>query len=187
MTSFSSSHPGSSTDDSVPGNAATSAKSAHGVTPPVTAEEEELALKLWVVLARANGSASLHAEDDVTRRGIGLAEFAALEALYHKGPLLLGEIQRSILISSGGITYVIDRLEKKGYVKREACPSDRRATYATLTPEGRALMAEIFPMHRRRIALALRGLSASDKQHAIDLLRRLGKYAAELDLSIGDE
>lgn len=150
----------------------------------MTAEEEDAALKLWVVLARANSAASRHAEDDVTRRGLGIGEFAALEVLYHKGPLLLGEIQRRILVSSGGITYVVDRLERKGLVKREACPSDRRATYATLTPRGKALMTEIFPAHRRRIALALRGLNPTEQAQATDLLRRLGKYAAALGTAL---
>jgi MarR family 2-MHQ and catechol resistance regulon transcriptional repressor len=151
-----------------------------GDSADAASPDEARALKLWVVLARASAAVSRHAEDDIERHGLGFTEFAALEALYHKGPLLLSDIQRRILVSSGGITYVIDRLEKKGLVERQACPSDRRATYAALTPRGRALVAEIFPAHRRRIAAALAGLSADEQEQALHLLRRLGKYAASL-------
>jgi MarR family 2-MHQ and catechol resistance regulon transcriptional repressor len=122
-----------------------------------------------------------HAEEDIARHGLAFTEFAALEALYHKGPLLLGDIQRRILVSSGGITYVIDRLEKKGLVTREACPSDRRATYAKLTPTGTALIAEIFPAHRERIEAALRGATEEEQEQLLDLLRRVGKYAECLE------
>src|SRR5205085_1761215 len=86
-------------------------------------------------------------------------EFGILEALYHKGPLLHGEIQRKILVTSGGITYLVDRLVEKGFVRREECPNDRRARYAVLTDRGRSLMDRLFPVHADRITDVLAGLS----------------------------
>ncbi len=65
---------------------------------------QETALKLWVVLSRAHTAIEAQAAADVTRHGLSLTEFGILEALYHKGPMLLGEIQRKLLVSSGGIT-----------------------------------------------------------------------------------
>ena len=100
--------------------------------------------------------------------------------LHHKGPLLLGEIQRKILVTSGGITYLVDRLEAKGLVRREECPSDRRARYAVLTAAGTRLIARIFPAHAAVIARALGGLSAREQEEATSLLRRLGTSAAAL-------
>jgi MarR family 2-MHQ and catechol resistance regulon transcriptional repressor len=141
---------------------------------------ERQALKLWVVLSRAHQAIQAHAAADVARHGLTLAEFGVLEALYHKGPMLLGEVQRSLLVSSGGVTYLVDRLERKGLVRREACPEDRRARYAALTPEGEQLVARIFPEHAAAVARALGGLSASDQARAAALLRTLGKSAAAL-------
>jgi MarR family 2-MHQ and catechol resistance regulon transcriptional repressor len=141
-------------------------------------ESSNPALKLWVVLARAHAAIAHHAESDINRHGLGLAEFAAMEVLYHKGPTTLGEIQRKILISSGGITYVIDRLVQKALVVREACPSDRRATYAKLTAAGESLMDDIFPAHEARLLRALGGLDAAEQAAAVALLRQLGKHAA---------
>ena len=54
-------------------------------------------------------------------------------------------------MSSGGITYLVDRLEQKGLVERQDCPGDRRARYAALTPEGERVIGRIFPGHARQI------------------------------------
>jgi MarR family 2-MHQ and catechol resistance regulon transcriptional repressor len=138
------------------------------------------ALRLWVVLARAFSAVSRHVEADIARHGLTTAEFGILEALYHKGPLLLGELQRKILVSSGGVTYLVDRLATKGLAERRECPEDRRARYAALTPAGESLIRRIFPEHARSIARALAGLTPEEQARATALLRTLGRAAAEL-------
>ncbi|MEX2528705.1 MAG: MarR family transcriptional regulator [Gemmatimonadota bacterium] len=144
------------------------------------------ALRLWVILSRAQSAVAEHARADFNRHGLTSAEFGAMEALFHKGPLLLGEVQRKILLSSGGITYVIDRLEQRGLVERRQCPTDRRASYAALTAEGAQLMEEIFPQHAAHIQRALSGLSPQEQREASALLRKLGHQAAELPLEPED-
>lgn len=147
---------------------------------------QDTALKLWVVLSRAHSALAAHAEADVTRHGLSLAEFGALEALYHKGPLLVGELQRKVLKSSGGMTYVLDRLQDKGYVQRRPCETDRRAIYAELSDHGRALMERIFPLHAGNIQEAEAGLTAAEQREAIKLLKRLGRTAATTPLPVAE-
>lgn len=139
------------------------------------------ALKLWVVLSRAFAAIEARVKADVARHGLTPAEFGALEVLYHKGPMLLGEVQQKILVSSGGITYLIDRLAAKRLVERRECPSDRRASFAALTAEGEALMERIFPEHARMLNDILAGLSEEEQTAAADLLRKLGRRAAAAD------
>ncbi|MDA0631876.1 MarR family transcriptional regulator [Nonomuraea sp. MCN248] len=50
-------------------------------------------------------------------------------------------------LSTSGVTRVVDRLERDGLVIREACATDRRASYATLTPAGLAKLDEVLPQH----------------------------------------
>jgi MarR family 2-MHQ and catechol resistance regulon transcriptional repressor len=107
-------------------------------------------------------------------------EFGILEVLYHKGPLLLGEIQRKVLVTSGGITYLVDRLVQKGLVERQECPGDRRARYAVLTPAGTELISRIFPDHARVIAKAVGALSPTEQLEATAMMRRLGLGAEKL-------
>ena len=152
---------------------------AAGAGGEVRDEETALALRLWIALARAHNAVASRATADVARHGLTTAEFGVLEALYHKGPMLLNEVQRRILVSSGGITYLVDRLEKRGLVERRDCPGDRRARLAALTPEGEALLAGIFPHHAATIRDALRGLGADEKRDAIRLLRALQDGAGE--------
>lgn len=147
---------------------------------PTLDPEESAALRLWVVLARAHSSIAAHAAADVARHGMTLAEFAILEALYHRGQMLLGEVQRRVLVSSGGITFLVDRLAAKGLVERRNCDSDRRARYAALTPAGEALLSEIFPAHAAALTKAMGGLSMTELANAADLVRALGLYAADM-------
>lgn len=154
-------------------------------TVPAVNESESVALKLWVVLARAHNAVQEKLQANVAAHGLTLTEFAILEVLYHKGPLLLGEVQRRILVSSGGVTYLVDRLERKGLVERRDCPNDRRARYAALTEQGEQLIARLFPEHARCIKQVMGGLSLPEQRTAVGLLRALGRAAAELEVGEG--
>ena len=146
---------------------------------PARTPEEALSLRLWVVLSRARASVGRVAEADIDQHGLSTGEFAILETLYHKGPLLLGEVQRKILASSGGVTYLVDRLAQQGLVERRECAGDRRARYAALTSAGVDLMDRIFPQHAEAIVTAMSGLSVEEKRQAIVLLKKLGLSVKE--------
>jgi len=145
---------------------------------PAIPPDTEAALKLWVVLSRAHASIYAHATAHAAGNGLSLPEFAILEALYHRGRMVLGDLQRRILVSSGGITFLVDRLAAKGLVVRQECPEDRRAKYVSLTREGARLIRELFPSHARVLNEAMRGLSRSEQQEATRLLKSLGLTAA---------
>ena len=86
-----------------------------------TTPDETAALRLWVIMSRAHAAIAEHAAADVSRHGLTLTEFAIVEALYHRGPLLLGEVQKRILVSSGGITFLVDRLDRTWYLTIGPC------------------------------------------------------------------
>ncbi len=131
-----------------------------------------------MVLSRAHAAIAEHAAAQVAAHDLTLAEFGVLEALHHKGPMLLGEVQRSLLISSGGVTYLVDRLERRGLVRRDECPGDRRARYAVLTAEGTAFLGRIFPEHAAVLRAAMAGLTRDEQREVTRLLKALGLAAA---------
>ena len=90
-------------------------------------------------------------------------------------------------LTIGAVYATLDRLEAKGLVAREACPDDRRARFAVLTPAGRALMKRIFPRHAAAVSRALSGLNRDDRQAATRLLRTLGLAAAALESAPGTD
>ena len=79
---------------------------------------------------------------------INATEFAVMEFLSSKGEKSIQEIRNRILLASGSATYVVDNLEKKGYVNRKISQKDKRVTYIKLTKIGEHLMDDIFPIHK---------------------------------------
>lgn len=136
--------------------------------------DQELSLKLLVVLSKAYKVIMDRVMKDMKQNGLSANEFAVLELLHHRGGFPLQQIGEKILVTSGGITYTIDKLETKGYIKRVACPDDRRVTYAEITEEGKKLMQTIFPAHAEAIESLMKGLDPDEKQEAIKLIKKLG-------------
>lgn len=139
--------------------------------------EEELSLKAFVVLTRSLQSVKSRIEEDIKQLGLNPTEFAVLELIYSKGNQPIQKIGEKILIASSSITYVVDKLEKKNYLKRKPCPKDRRVTHATITEEGKNLMDEVFPKHRKDLKEIFGGLNIEEKEDLIEKLKKLGFYA----------
>lgn len=136
-------------------------------------------LKLFIVLSRAYKAINEHVNKVIQASGLNPTEFAVLELLYHKGDQPMQQIGGKILLASGSITYVVDKLEQKGMLKRIACPKDRRVTYAQITEDGKKFIQEIFPEHAEQIDKLMSSLNESEKLEAIDLLKKLGLPAGK--------
>jgi MarR family 2-MHQ and catechol resistance regulon transcriptional repressor len=144
-------------------------------------EEQSLSLKLFVVLSKAYRELLESTATDIRNRDLSGTEFAILELLYHKGKIPLQQIGGKILISSANITYNVDKLEKKGYLKRVLSTEDRRVTYAIITEAGTEVMEDIFPKHAQAMSEATKGLSMEEKLETIELMKKLGISARELE------
>lgn len=141
--------------------------------------QQDSALELFVVLSRAYSWVNAHAVRDIRCHGLNPTEFGILEVLYHRGPLPLQQIGEKILISSGNITYTVDKLEQKQWLLRRPSPHDRRVIYAELTPQGCTLMATLFPSHAEAIRQAVSGLSPEEQIQVRQLLKKLGLAAQQ--------
>ncbi|MED4698393.1 MarR family transcriptional regulator [Lysinibacillus capsici] len=134
-------------------------------------------LKAFTVLFRAYQTIQDATRRDLLQFDLNQTEFSVLEFLYHHGEQPVQMIGKKILIASSSITYVIDKLEQKGYVYRKACPRDRRVTYVLLTLEGQVLMKEIFPKHEQKINEIFEVLEAQELDNMILSLKKVGKNA----------
>ena len=119
------------------------------------------------------------AERSIGNTGLGLTDFAALEALLHKGPLTISEIQDKVLLASGSMTAAIDRLEKRGLVVRKSTARDRRTRVVQLTAQGKRLAVSCFEKHARDLEALMSVLSDKEKEQVYALLKKLGLLAAE--------
>ncbi|MED1472017.1 MarR family transcriptional regulator [Bacillus salipaludis] len=144
-------------------------------------EQSNLDLRLFRVWMKASRAVVANIQQDIESHKINNENFMILELLYSKGPHPVQKISEKFSIPSGSITYVVDKLEKKGLVERQPNPNDRRASNVVLTEEGRALFDEIFPKHVATISQNLSFISNDEKEQLIDLLKRIGMGAQNLE------
>lgn len=119
--------------------------------PSVLGPESEL-VKRVLLLARAFGDATA---SELPELGLTGAEFDVLAALRRAGAPYAGkpnELMKALMLSSGGTSNVINRLETRGLVERQADPADGRGSRVLLTPAG--------------VELAERALKANTAAHA---------------------
>jgi MarR family 2-MHQ and catechol resistance regulon transcriptional repressor len=135
---------------------------------------------LWLVLMRCHRALSKIAERSIEETGLGLTDFAALEAILHKGPQTITEIQGRVLLASGSMTAAIDRLEEKGLIRRTSSPGDRRVKVLKLTPAGRRIAEAAFSRHAAELESAMTVLSPTEKQELRAILKKLGVFAASV-------
>jgi len=110
---------------------------------------------------------------EMTKYNLSITEFSVLEVLYNKGKQTIQQIGHRILISSGSMTYVIDRLEQKGMLNRSACPNDRRAIHVALTVHGNSLMEEIMPKHQELVDHMFGSLDSHESELLVNLLKKV--------------
>src|SRR6476469_3260022 len=102
------------------------------------------ALKVTARLSRIGPHLARRQEEVFSRFGLNRGEVGALSALRIAGPphrLSPTRLARGLLLSSAGVTSRIDRLERRGFVRRLADPIDRRGVIIELTGEGLKVVA----------------------------------------------
>lgn len=111
--------------------------------------------------------------------GINMASFDVLAALRRGGPpyrQTAGRLASTGLITTGGLTLRLDRLERAGLITRERDARDRRVVYAQLTAAGLDVLgraaAELFASEQEMLA----GLTETERAELAILLRALERY-----------
>lgn len=138
------------------------------------------ALGVYVKLNRATRAVLAAVEHRVAVAGLTLTQLGVLEAVLHKGPMTQRELGRKVLTSAGNMTDVIDKLVRRGLIRR--APRDGRSVQVELTEAGDRLIRSLFPNHAADIAAVFGTLTAAEMAELDRLLRKLGLCAATLDL-----
>ena len=77
-------------------------------------------------------------------------------------------------LSTSGVTRVVDRMDRDGLVRREACASDRRSSYAVLTDNGMSRLEEVLPGHLELVQQWFVGqMSPAQLEQMLEALRRI--------------
>lgn len=117
-------------------------------------------------------------EEQLGHYGLTVPDFDVLATMRRQAgdqSINIRELQRSMMLSSGGTTKRLDRLEKAGHIERLPDPNDRRGVLIRLTTDGLALIDEILPA----VTLAENDVvsnaidSDEERTSVADVLRRL--------------
>ncbi|WP_026576122.1 MarR family winged helix-turn-helix transcriptional regulator [Bacillus sp. UNC438CL73TsuS30] len=127
----------------------------------------------FLVLMQTSKAIHERIKEEMTKNKLSITEFSVLEVLYQKGKQTIQQIGHCILISSGSMTYVIDKLEQKGLLKRNDCPHDRRVIHVTLTDNGNQFMEEIMPKHHELIEDMFHLLNSDEAETLVRLLEKV--------------
>jgi DNA-binding MarR family transcriptional regulator len=110
-----------------------------------------------------------------TIAGLKTAQFRVLAELRSRDPLPMSasELARSVVLTSGGMTPVLDQLEERGLIIRQMDPEDRRARRITITEKGRSVIIRAMEQRlaRHRALNAVLGIEEREMLSAI--LRKL--------------
>lgn len=141
----------------------------------------DINLKLVIASARSYNAIFSRIEKQVQENGLNISEFGVLEMLLNKGEQPVQKIAEKILVTSGTITYVIDKLQKKELVYRKNCEKDKRIYYICLTPKGEALILEVFEKHKKFLSDLFGNLDENLKK---DLVANLFTLQDSIELNI---
>jgi len=135
---------------------------------------------LWFVLWKGAAALETRARAHIGTLDMCISDFAVLELLLHKGETPVNTIGKKVMLTSGSITPAVDRLEKRGFVKRKNDSKDRRIRLVRLTASGRKFIGKAFSEHEKVMERAAASLSQSDRTALVRLLKKLRKSSAAI-------
>lgn len=108
-------------------------------------------------------------EEHLAQFGLTLGDFDMLATLRRRAvdePIKIRDLQLSLMLSSGGTTKRLDRLESAGLIERLPDPNDRRGTLIKLSPRGLDLIEEAVPAITRYETAVITGAIGSERSRA---------------------
>ena len=135
---------------------------------------------VWLVMMKAMRALTRYATAGIDETGLGLSDFAVLEALLNKGPLAVNTIGSIVDLTPGSISTAVDRLVAKGLVSRVESAEDRRVRIVALTTRGKDLIVSAFRKHSGQMKRVFSELSLEELRGLEASLKKAGKRAAAL-------
>lgn len=106
------------------------------------------------------------------RLGLNVTDHKCLDFLLLHGSMAAGELSQLTALTTGAITAVVDRLEKSGFVRREADPTDRRRVIVSPVLERLGQIGSLFGDLSLRIQELAAQYSAAELAIIIDFMNR---------------
>jgi DNA-binding MarR family transcriptional regulator len=143
--------------------------------------QQASAVDAWARLLRGHAAATRELSGLlVAEHGLTINDYEALLCLSRaeEGRMRRVDLAEQLLLTASGVTRLLAGLERGGFVERAECASDRRVTYAVLTPAGREKLEEASESHVTAVrTLFEERFSTEELDHLASLLKRLPEAA----------
>ena len=136
--------------------------------------------RTWLIMIKAMRALTRYAQAAIDDTGLGDSDFRVLEVLLHKGALPVNTIGPLVDLTPGSISIAVDRLFKKGLVRRVESAEDRRIRVVALTPKGKHLIVPAFRKHIGQMRRVFGELNPEELRNFEATLKRVGKRAEML-------
>jgi len=100
-------------------------------------------------------------------------QWMIMNRLFEEGGISQKELSERTFKDQGALTRTLDRMEKKGFIRRQVSPSDRRSFLIYLTEAGQNVRNQIVPIAMESIEEAVKGFTEEEVETLTTLLRRL--------------
>jgi len=119
---------------------------------------------------------------------VTLPQYRALVVLASRGPQRVIDLAGFLDVNASTATRMCDRLVRKGLVRRQRLPSDRRTVRVSISETGRDLVTAVTRQRRREVAAIVRRIPAERRNRLVETLRMFADAAGEVpeqDWSMG--
>ena len=141
-------------------------------TGPATIDEDQL--RAWRAFLRAHSTMLRRISQDLEEAELPPLPWYDVLAVLRDAPdarLRQVDVADQLLLSTSGLSRLLDRIEEAGLVERVACPGDRRSLHLQLTDDGREMLERMWPVYARGIVenfLPAFGRSAGEIAEAME-------------------
>lgn len=144
--------------------------------------ESKTVEEVLIALRRISRAIDLHSRHLVRTCRLTGPQLIVLTEIIKSPGLSLGELARRVTLSNATITGIIDRLVRRGMVKRTRAETDRRRAILSATAEGQAIMASSPPLLQEEFVENIEKLPEAERFRILDSLHQVAKMMGADDL-----
>ena len=140
---------------------------------PLIGKSLPLELETWLQMIRTFWTLQSKVEDSLKKHKLSLAQFDLLAMLLGLEDLNQQELAKKLAVTKGNMVGLVNRLSRRGFVKRVPSRKGRRANVIRLTATGRKLVKAALPDHLSLVRTMMSPLASQEQQELRLLLQRL--------------
>lgn len=137
-----------------------------------------LELETWLQMIRTFWTLQSKVEDSLKKHKLTLAQFDLMAMLSGLEDLNQQELASKLAVTKGNMVGLVNRLSRRGFVRRVPSRTGRRANVIRLTASGRKLVTAALPDHLRLVSVMMSPLGCDEQQQLGVLLKRLDERGA---------